>query len=238
MTGERPDCQEEKEEISTMDKYTEPQWNRSAVLTIDVQRDFCHPSGACYFDGAAEAIRFMERVVRAYRDAGLPIVHVVRLYLPDGSNADSCRKERIENGLKMVIPDTEGSQVAEALLPDDSVLLDPRRLLAGEMEQIGPSEWIMYKPRWGAFFKTPLEEHLHRLGVTTTVFTGLNFPNCPRSSIYQATERDFRVVAISDAISGIYDRGLDELNGIGAVLLTTDQCLDAARSATAPDPTD
>ena len=77
----------------------------------------------------------------------------------------------------------------------------------------------MYKPRWGAFFHTPLESHLRELDVTTLVFTGCNFPNCPRTSIYEASERDFRLVAIDDAISGLYDRGRAELANIGVLVV-------------------
>ena len=213
-----------------MDRFTDPQWERSALLTIDVQRDFCHESGACYFQGAAEVVESISRVASEYREAHRPIIHVVRFYLPDGSNADLCRREQIEKGLRMVVPGTEGSQVARALLPNDSVRLDPTLLLSGGMQEVGPAEWIMYKSRWGAFFKTPLEDHLNKLGVTTTVFTGLNFPNCPRTSIYEAGERDFRVVAVSDAVSGVYDRGLEELRNIGAAVLTTHDCLEAVKS--------
>jgi hypothetical protein len=57
------------------------------------------------------------------------------------------------------------------------------------------------------------------LGVTTVVVCGLNFPNCPRTTIYGATALDFRVVAVSDAISGVYDRGLGELKGIEVLTL-------------------
>jgi hypothetical protein len=28
------------------------------------------------------------------------------------------------------------------------------------MQEIGEREWVMYKPRWGAFFETPLHDHL------------------------------------------------------------------------------
>lgn len=42
--------------------------------------------------------------------------------------------------------------------------------------------------------------------MTTLVFCGCNVPNCPRTSIHQASERDFRVVLAQDAISGLYDR--------------------------------
>jgi hypothetical protein len=40
------------------------------------------------------------------------------------------------------------------------------------------------------------------------------FPNCPRTSIYEASERDFRIVLARDAISGLYERGEGELINI------------------------
>jgi len=49
-------------------------------------------------------------------------------------------------------------------------------------------EWIMYKPRWGAYYNTILEKYLHNIGVNTVVVGGCNFPNCPRATIYEASE--------------------------------------------------
>lgn len=54
--------------------------------------------------------------------------------------------------------------------------------------------------------------------MTTLVFSGCNFPNCPRTSIYEASERDFRVVVARNAVSGLYERGERELVGIGVHL--------------------
>ena len=51
------------------------------------------------------------------------------------------------------------------------------------------------------------------------MFAGCNFPNCPRTSIYEASERDFRLVLVEDAVSGLYERGKDELRGIGVALM-------------------
>jgi nicotinamidase-related amidase len=87
----------------------------------------------------------------------------------------------------------------------------------------------MYKPRWGAFFQTSLESHLRERGVSTIVFCGFNFPNCPRTSIYEASERDFRVVAVSDAISGIYQRGERELTDIDVMLSPSASIIEAVR---------
>jgi nicotinamidase-related amidase len=61
---------------------------------------------------------------------------------------------------------------------------------------------------------------LKDLGVTSLAFAGCNFPNCPRTSIYEASERDFRIVLVEDAISGLYDRGRDEMKNIGVHLIT------------------
>ena len=88
-------------------------------------------------------------------------------------------------------------------------------LLSGGLQQIGTAEHVIYKPRWGAFYRTSLERHLRESGIDTVVFAGCNFPNCPRTSIYEASERDFRIVLVSDAVSGLYDRGIDECSAIG-----------------------
>jgi isochorismate hydrolase len=103
--------------------------------------------------------------------------------------------------------------------------LDSSLLLSDYLQQIGTMEWIMYKPRWGAFYNTLLEKHLHNLDVNTVVVCGCNFPNCPRTTIYEASERDFRIILAKDATSLIYNIGLQELENIGVLLMNTDECI-------------
>lgn len=93
-------------------------------------------------------------------------------------------------------------------------------LLAGKILQVGSHEWAIYKPRWGAFYQTKLDEFLRRLEVDTLVFIGCNFPNCPRTSIYEASERDYRLIMIEDVVSGTYERGLTELSNIGVRMIS------------------
>jgi nicotinamidase-related amidase len=117
----------------------------------------------------------------------------------DGSKVDLCRRGLIKEGASILEPSSQGSQLAPELLVDPSVRLDPGGLLANEIQEIGVDEVVLYKPRWGAFFKTPLEAHLRSRGISTAVFCGCNFPNCPRTSIYEASERDFRVVLATNS---------------------------------------
>ena len=122
-----------------------------------------------------------------------------------------------------MIAGSEGSQLAPELLPSPGIVLDSDRLLSGGIQEIGPGEVVMYKARWGAFFLTPLEKYLRDRGVSTLVFSGCNFPNCPRTSIYEAGERDFRLILATDAISGLYPKGQEEMRNIGVELMTVNQ---------------
>jgi nicotinamidase-related amidase len=205
--------------------YTRPHAEFAALISIDVQEDFTRPDAPLPIPGTAERLGKMRRLLRAFRAAGRPIVHVVRLYLPDGSNVDLCRRLDIEQGTRIVAPGTPGAELPTELKPDPGVRLDATQLLQGKLQLLGVNEWAIYKPRWDAFYETALDDHLRGIGVDTTVFCGCNFPNCPRASIYGATQRDFRVVTITDAVSGIYEKGIEELRNIGVALMNTDDCV-------------
>jgi nicotinamidase-related amidase len=215
-----------------VDKFTSADWRNAALLTIDTQNDFTLPNSPFAITGTFEIVAKMRQVLHAFRIAGKPIIHVIRIYNPDGSNVDLCRKRVVgELGKKLVIAGTQGAELIDGLKPSSSskVRLDTELLLRGKLQQVASKEWIMYKPRWGAFYATPLEKHLRYLHTNTVVICGCNFPNCPRTTVYEASERDFRVVLISDATSSIYERGLHELDKIGVELVTSNDCVVALK---------
>lgn len=200
-------------------QYLTPEFDSIALVSIDVQQDLL--DGQPHeIAGTSAAAAVIGPLAKAFRDAGQPIVHIVRLYDEDGSNVDISRRSAIEDGTRLLISGTPGVELAKEIV-HAGTSLDVERLLAGGIQQLGPGEVAIYKPRWGAFYKTPLEPHLRELGVSTLAFCGCNFPNCPRTSIYEASERDFRAVLAEDAISGLYDRGRDELRNIGVRLMTS-----------------
>jgi len=205
--------------------YTTSIPERSVLLTIDVQQDFTAPGAVAEIAGTHDRLPVMRRMLDAYRRQHLPIVHVLRLYLPDGTNADLCRRAAIENGNAVVLPGSAGAELAEPLKQTSDTRVDATLLLANQLQLLADNEWAMYKPRWDAFYGTPLESHVRSLGVNTIVVVGCNFPNCPRATVYGASARDFRVVLIADAVSGVYDQGLRELNGIGVSTLSADEYL-------------
>lgn len=208
-----------------MTDYTTPERGNAALLTIDVQRDFTLPDAPATIPGTMDAVPVMRRVAEAFRRGDKPVVHVVRLYRRDGSNVDLCRRGHVEEGMRIVVPGTEGAEIVGELTPPEAEL-DADRLLDGDLQEFGPNEWVMYKPRWSAFYRTPLDSHLRDLGVDTVVVLGCNYPNCPRTTVYDATQHDYRAGFVSDATSGTYERGLEELDGIGVEIMTAEEAVE------------
>ncbi len=211
-----------------MDEYTAPDYQHAALLTIDVQHSTLE-GGSFEIRGTREAALRIKDVASLFRENRWPIVHVVRLYEPDGSNAELCRRREVKKGSQLFLIGTEGRALAAELVPRAGIELDDRSLLAGGFQRIGPLESVMYKPRWSAFFSTGLEVHLRSYGVTTVVVSGCNYPNCPRATLYDASSRDFRSVLISDAVSRFDDRGQHEMKDIGVFVVDAAAFVASAR---------
>ncbi len=212
-----------------MDEYTRPDFDKSAIITIDVLRDTL--DGQCLeIPGTSAALPKMKQLLDFYRENNKPIIHIVRIYKADGSNVDLCRRGLIEAGAEILTENSLGAELAPQLFDNEAVRYDTKLLLNGGVQKISNNEVIIYKPRWGAFYSTPLEKHLKELEVNTLVFCGCNYPNCPRTSIYEASERDYKIALAEDAISGLYEQAKTELLNICVLVESTNNLIDLARS--------
>jgi nicotinamidase-related amidase len=97
-----------EERTEGMSNFCKPDWANAALLTIDVQQDFALPGAPAEIPSTAEAVPGMRPLVWAFRQANRPVVHVVRLYRPDGSNVDLCRRYDAERGKCVVLSGTGG----------------------------------------------------------------------------------------------------------------------------------
>lgn len=201
---------------------TAPHFEFSALLVIDTQVDFLD-GGASPIAGTSDRLPEMAQLVKAYRSAGRPIVHVIRLY--DGDDVDLVRRAAVQDGARIVRPGSDGARIAAPLLPDSEVELDSDALLAGELQHVGKHEVVMWKPRWSAFYRTSLDEYLREVGVDTVVVAGCNFPNCPRATIFDASERDYRVVVAQDATSQVTAERLADAVQLGVRAMSTESVL-------------
>ena len=204
-----------------MTDYTELHPGQAALLVIDMQTDFV--DGAMPVPGTAGVIPAVASAIDAFRRVGRPIVHVIRYYQPGGSDVDMVRRSLIESGAQIAAPGTPGSSIPVALTGGREIRLDAARLIGGRFQDVGPSEVVMYKPRWSAFHRTPLHDWLTAADVDSVVVAGCNLPNCPRATLFDASSRDLRTGLVVDAVSGATPERLGDLARIGVNLLTTDQ---------------
>ena len=118
-----------------VDKFTSADWRKAALLTIDTQNDFTLSNSPFAITGTFEVVAKMRQVLHAFRSTGRPIIHVIRIYNPDGSNVDLCRKRIVgELGKKLVITGTQGAELVDELKPSNSkVKLDTELLLKGRL---------------------------------------------------------------------------------------------------------
>lgn len=206
--------------MDVFDAHLVAHFDRSALVVVDTQTDFTD-EGRSSIAGTTEIVPRLRELVDAFRSARRPVVHVVRLY--HGEDVDLVRRTLVAAGDGPVAPGTPGSQLAGGLRLDDHPDLDHEHLLGGGIQELGPDEIVLWKPRWSAFFRTPLHAHLRESGVDTVVIAGCNFPNCPRATTFDASAHDYRIVLATDALSGITERHVEEMRAIGADAATTDE---------------
>ena len=204
-----------------MDHYTELHLAKSALVTIDTQNDFVLDGAPAQISGTSAILPRMVELLDRYRQLGRPIIHVIRLYSPDGSDADLCRRQKIEEGASIAAPGTHGAQLCAEILPARMEPLDWEGLHIQRVQEIAPNEFVIYKPRWGAFYDTLLEDFLRFRGIDSLVICGCNFPNCPRATIYEASERDFRVGLVEDAVSRATTQSIEEMRRMGVEVVST-----------------
>lgn len=176
-----------------------------AVLTIDMQNDVLErlvPTGR-------EVVPAIQRTLRAARDAGIPVVHSIRLHRADASDVEKFRLTAFAERPFLV----RGTRGAE-LIPE----LEAR-----------PQEDQVGKSRFSGFFQSSLLMILTRMGVKRLVVVGVQTPNCVRGTVNDALAYDFDVILLRDAINAatpeVHEANLFDMANWGAQIQTVDQFL-------------
>ncbi|OGF97796.1 MAG: hypothetical protein A2Z06_00605 [Candidatus Glassbacteria bacterium RBG_16_58_8] len=154
----------------------EPDWERTALLVIDMQRYFLDPESPACLPGGPPILSNVEKIIRRFRDSGLPVIftrHVHHDLKHDGGMMARWWKENIMEG-------TPESEIHPRISPREG-------------------EKVILKHRYSAFYNTDLEIVLRCLGVTDLVVTGVMTNLCCESTARDAFFRDFRVFFLLDA---------------------------------------
>ncbi|MEX0664247.1 MAG: isochorismatase family cysteine hydrolase [Acidimicrobiia bacterium] len=163
----------------------------TAFLVVDMQRDFLAP-GAPYENAIGrEAVETINRVSTVCRAQGIPVIFTAQAHRADGSDIGR---------VGVLHPVTASGQALRESTP--GVELYPTL-------EVEPTDHIITKRRFSAFFGTDLEVLLRGLGVTLLIVAGVAGNVCCESTIRDAFYRDFEVIYLSDATgpAPLADRG-------------------------------
>ena len=187
---------------------------KQALLIIDMQNGFLQPQSPLCIRGALATVPACARVISACRAAGVPVIFINRAYRAAGSDVELTRRQVWARGGKPLTPGSTGPLSVE----------NPPEFgrASGDYEII--------KPRYSAFFQTPLDLLLRRLGVDTVVLTGTTTPNCIRTTCYDAISLDYRVVVVEDCCSSnteaIQQANMLDMGNVGAEVCSAAEFLE------------
>lgn len=185
---------------------------KSALVIIDMQNDLVLPGAPACVKGAFATVSRIRKILNYFRTTGLPVFHIIREYRPDGSDVEITRLDRFLTQQSYVIPGTKGCGIVDDLLPLHK-------------------EYRIVKQRFSAFMNTELDFILRRLGVTHLIVCGTQYPNCVRTTIFDAVSYGYQVINITDATSAqstkIAAANIIDIRNIGVECITTDEFFSA-----------
>jgi nicotinamidase-related amidase len=191
-------------------------WSATALLIIDMQRDFIEPGGFGETLGndvlqLARAVKPIASLLGAARDMGMLVVHTREGHLPDLSDAPPAKVERGAPSLRIGDPGPMG-----------------RILIRGEAgHDIIPAlypletEIVIDKPGKGAFYATELSHVLAKYGIENLLVCGVTTEVCVHTTVREANDRGYRCVVLSDGcasyFSEFHEMGLKMIKAQGGI---------------------
>lgn len=183
------------------------QLSKTAIVIIDMQRDFLEPGGFGESLGndvslLSAAIQPCQSLLEAARQADMLIIHTREGHLPDMSDAHKAKVERGEPSVRIgqagpmgriLIRGEPGHDIIPALYPR-------------------PNEPIIDKPGKGAFYATELQSILQQHDIENLIVCGVTTEVCVHTTVREANDRGYRCIVPGDCcgsyIPEFHDVGL------------------------------
>ncbi len=148
--------------------------SRTALVIIDMQRDFLEPGGfgAMLGNDVSQLARTVEplmAVLAAARAMGMAVIHTREGHRPDLTDAPPTKLAR-------------------------------GNLSCG----IGDGEAVLDKPGKGAFYATDLELILRNGGIGTLVVTGVTTEVCVHTTVREGNDRGFECLVLEDCVGSYF----------------------------------
>ena len=172
---------------------------RTALVIIDMQRDFIEPGGFGETLGndvslLSAIVPACRAVLTAWRAAGGLVVHTREAHAADLSDCPPAKRNRGNPKLRIgdpgpmgriLVAGEPGNQIIPALAP-----------VAGEI--------VIDKPGKGAFYATPLQAMLLQRTISHLVFMGVTTEVCVQTSMREANDRGYDSLLLADCTESYF----------------------------------
>jgi biuret amidohydrolase len=185
---------------------------KTAVLAIDTHRGHPDPEIATMpvaADIAADVVQASARLIEHTRAAGIPTAYLVM-----HNRVVNGRSEYLRNPFWAAVEDVRAS-----LTPDLPSTISGHNLVASPQTEVmpelapGPGDVVITaKHRLSSFLDTDLDSWLRALGTETLLLIGINTNTCVQCAAFEAMNRDYAAVVVSDCVNSMYGEDLHDFS--------------------------
>ncbi|AGZ45130.1 cysteine hydrolase family protein [Actinoplanes friuliensis] len=171
----------------------------TALLVIDMQRDFLEPGG--FGESLGNDVSQLRRTIAplaafmtTWRAAGLPVIHTREGHLPDLSDCPPAKLERGAPSKRIGDPGAFGRILIRGEYGHDII----------DELQPAPGEAVVDKPGKGAFYATELQELLDKGGIRSLLVAGVTTEVCVHTTVREANDRGYECLVLADCVGSYF----------------------------------
>jgi biuret amidohydrolase len=174
-------------------------WDRTAIIVIDMQRDFLEPGG--FGESLGNDVSLLQKPVKpikslldAARRKGIFVIHTREGHRPDLSDAPRAKVERGAPSMRIgakgpmgriLIRGEAGQDIVPELYPVDG-------------------EPVIDKPGKGAFFATELHPMLIYRNIESLIVCGVTTEVCVHTTVREANDRGYKCIVPGDCCGSYF----------------------------------
>jgi nicotinamidase-related amidase len=173
--------------------------SRTALVVIDMQRDFLEPGG--FGETLGNNVSLLHKVVeplglllKKAREIGMMVIHTREGHRPDLSDAPKAKVERGVPSMRIGAPGPMGRILIRG---------EPGHDIIGALYPIA-GEPVIDKPGKGAFYATDLGTILKNKSIDTLIVTGVTTEVCVHTTVREANDRGYRCIVPSDCCGSYF----------------------------------
>ena len=172
---------------------------KTALIVIDMQRDFLLPGGfgeslGNDVDQLLKVVPPLAALIAAAREAGIMVIHTREGHRPDLSDCPPAKLNRGAPSQRIGDPGKYGRILIRGEYGHD--IVDELAPIEGEL--------VIDKPGKGAFYATALQDELTSAGITQLLVTGVTTEVCVHTTTREANDRGYECLVVSDCVGSYF----------------------------------